>query len=133
MSKGRTVGFIGLGTILLLPIGAAWAQQAKCLAGKTKCLSKRATGMLKCERLAQPPGLPADPNANGCADKVNAKFDGGLEPANGCFEKLENKTPNNCITFDDTAALGAAIDGCVATLVAAIDPPPLDKSRCGAG
>jgi hypothetical protein len=61
------------------------------------------------------------------------KFDGGSDPAKGCFEKLENKTPNDCLTVDDTAAAETAIDTCVAALVAAIDPPPLDQSKCGAG
>ncbi len=133
MSRVRTVAWIGLTTTLLLPIGAAWAEQAKCLAGKTKCVSKKATGLLKCEQLAETPGRPADPNANACVDKVRAKFDGGLDPAKGCFEKLENKTPNDCLTFDDTAALEAVVDSCVGAFVTAIDPPPLDQTRCGAG
>ena len=68
-----------------------------------------------------------------CVTKAETKFDGGLEPAKGCFEKLENKDPNDCLTVDDTAAAETAVDACVAALVAAIDPPPLDQTKCGAG
>jgi hypothetical protein len=116
----------------LISVAPASAQQAKCLAGKTACMAKKAAGLLKCEALAETPGKPADPNANECVAKVRTKFDGGLEPTKGCFEKLESKDPNDCLTFDDTAAAETAVDGCVASLVAPIDPPPLDQTKCGA-
>ena len=111
----------------------ASAQQAKCLSGKTLCMSKKTAGMLKCEALAATPGKPVDPNANDCLTKVAAKWDGASNPAKGCFERLENKATNDCLTVDDAAPAGAAIDGCVASLIAAIDPPPLDQTQCGAG
>jgi hypothetical protein len=117
---------------LLLAVGPASAQQSKCLAGKTSCMAKKATGLLKCEALAETPGKPADPNAGDCITKVKTKFDGGSAPAKGCFEKLESKSPNDCLTVDDTAAAETAVDACVASLVAAIDPPPLDQTKCGA-
>ena len=66
-------------------------------------------------------------------DKVVGKFDGGIDPAKGCFEKLESKTPNDCITLDDTAAAEAAVDSCVAAFVEAIDPAPITQTKCGAG
>jgi hypothetical protein len=113
--------------------GPATAQQAKCLAGKTKCLSKKAAGLLKCEQLAETPGKPADPNAGGCVTKVVAKFDGDGNPAKGCFEKLEGKSSNDCLTFDDTPAAETAVDSCIASFVAAIDPPPITQTKCGAG
>jgi hypothetical protein len=119
--------------LLLMPTLPAAAQQAHCLAGKTSCMAKEATGLLKCEALAETPGKPADPNARGCVTKVEAKFDGGLVPAKGCFEKLEGKSPNDCLTFDDTGTAETAVGACVATLVMAIDPPPLDQTTCGAG
>ena len=120
-------------TLVLVPDAPASAQQAKCLAGKTNCMAKKATGLLKCEARAETPGKPADPNANECITKVKAKFDGGLDATKACFAKLEAKNPNDCLTFGDTAAAEAAVDACVATLVAAIDPPPLDQTKCGAG
>lgn len=119
--------------LLLMPAAPASAQQAKCLAGKTNCMAKKAAGLLNCEALAETPGKPADRNAKECVTKIEAKFDGGLEATKGCFEKLENKGPNDCITFDDTGSAETAVDTCVASLVAAIDPPPLDQTKCGAG
>src|SRR5262245_25271285 len=125
-----------IGTALVIALmfswgGAASAQQAKCLAGKTKCMSKKAGGLLKCEQTAETPGKPTDTSA--CRAKVVGKFDGGLEPTKGCFEKLENKTRNDCITHADTAAAEDAVDSCVAAFVAAIDPPPPNQTKCGAG
>jgi hypothetical protein len=119
--------------LTLMAAAPASAQQAKCLAGKTACMAKKAAGLLKCEALAETPGKPADPNANECVTKVQTKFDGGLDPAKGCFEKLESKDPNDCLRFDDTAAAETAVDACVAAIVAAIDPPPRDQTKCGAG
>src|SRR5687767_5780072 len=98
------------------------AQQTKCLAGKNKCMSKKGQKLIKCHQLSETPGRVADPNANDCVTKVVTKFDGGVDPTKGCFEKLENKSPNDCITFDDTAAAEDAVDSCVAVFVAAIDP-----------
>ena len=130
--------FALLRTALLLPLLAlptlpAAAQQAKCLAGKTSCMAKKASRLLKCEALAETPGKPADPNDKECVTKAKAKFDGGLDATKGCFEKLENKNPNDCLTLDDTGVAETAVDVCVAVLVAAIDPPPLDQTKCGAG
>src|SRR5262249_7023882 len=122
-----------VGALTLMAHAPASAQQAKCLAGKTACMAKKAAGLLKCETLAETPGKPADPNANECVTKAETKFDGGPQPAKGCFEKLESKDPNDCLTVDDTAAAETAVDACVAAIVTAIDPPPLDQTKCGAG
>src|SRR5262245_8003880 len=110
--------------------GLASAQQAKCLAGKTKCMSKKAAGLLKCEQTAETPGKVADPT---CVTKVEDKFDGGIDATKGCFEKLENKKGSDCITQDDTTAGENAVDACVASIVGAIDPPPRDQTKCGVG
>ncbi len=96
-------------------------------------MATKAAGLLKCETLAETPGKPMDPNTKDCVTKVRAKFDRGSAPTKGCFEKLESKTPNDCLTLDDTGAAEAAVDACVASLVAAIDPPPPDQTKCGAG
>ena len=51
-------------TLMLVWGGPASAQQAKCLAGKTKLHGQEGgRGLLKCEALAETPGKPADPNA----------------------------------------------------------------------
>jgi hypothetical protein len=129
MSKTLLAGLSAL-ALMFVWGGPASAQQAKCLAGKTKCMSKKATGLLKCHQKAEP-GDPADPNVGECVTKVIGKFDGGATPTNGCFEKLENKSPNDCITLDDTAAAEAAVDSCVGAFVAAIEF--IAPTRCGAG
>ena len=46
--------------------------QTKCGAGKTRCASKYLAALLKCRKLAQTPGKPADPNTKGCVDKAVA-------------------------------------------------------------
>ena len=61
-----------------------------------------------------------------------AKFDGGTDPTKGCFDKLENKKGNDCVTFGDTPAAEAAVDSCVGSFVAGIDPSAT-QSKCGAG
>src|SRR5262245_49820470 len=128
----RSFGTALVTMLLLVPAAPASAQQAKCLAGKTGCMAKKAAGLLKCEALAETPGRPADPNAKDCVTKAQTRFDGGLDPAKGCFEKLESKVPNDCPTVDNTGAAETAVDACVAALVVAIDPPPPDQTKCGA-
>jgi hypothetical protein len=119
--------------LLLTAGGTASATQSTCLSGKTKCMANKAAGLLKCERAAETPGKVPDPNFGDCETKVIAKFDGGAVPSKGCFAKLEAKSPNDCLTFNDTAAAEAAVDSCVGSFVAAIDPPPLTQTQCGAG
>jgi len=122
-----------LATALVLTCSgpASAQQQAKCIAGKTKCMSTKAGGLLKCEATAETPGKPTDQSA--CTAKVVGKFDGGADPTKGCFEKLESKKGNDCLTFGDSPAAEAAVDSCVGSFVAAIDPPPTTQTKCGAG
>ena len=110
-----------------------FAVQSRCLVGKSKCVAKKVGSLLKCEQHAETPWKDTDPNAGDCVHKAQEKFDGGSDPAKGCFEKLENRVPNDCLTFDDTAATEAVVDACLAHLVDAIDPPPLEQTRCGVG
>jgi hypothetical protein len=133
MSKSFSIAAALLTAVTLTSAGPASAQQSKCLAGKTKCVSKKGTGLIKCHQLSETPGKSTDPNAGGCVTKVTGKFDGGIDPMKGCFEKLENKSPNDCITFNDTPQAEAVVDSCVAAFVTAIDPPPTTPSKCDAG
>src|SRR5262249_37949526 len=66
---------------------------------------------------------------------VTAKFDGTPDPTKGCFEKLENKNPNDCPTFNDTGTAETAIDSCVQSIVQTIDPtaPPIVQTKGGVG
>ncbi len=133
MSKTRLAGLCALIVMLLLAWGGpASAQQAKCLAGKTKCVSKKAGGELKCHVLAESPGKVPNPNAGGCIDKVVAKFDGGVDPSKGCFAKVEAHLPSDCITFNDSSTAENVVDSCVGSFVEAIDPAPVTQTKCGA-
>ena len=138
MSKTRLAGMTrSIVTALVMALLLVWgapasAQQAKCLAGKTKCMSKKGAGLLKCHAASETPGKVPDPNYAGCVDKVVAKFDGGIDPSKGCFEKLESKPGSDCLTFDDTAYAEAAVDACVMQVVADIDPGAIDQTKCGA-
>jgi hypothetical protein len=127
MSKTLVAGMSVLG-LMLAWSGPASAQQSKCLAGKTKCMSKTAGGLLKCEETAETPGKSADPT---CRTKVFGKFDGGMDPTKGCFVKLENAKGSDCITTDPHTAEDA-LDSCVGAFVAGIDPNTV-QSKCGVG
>jgi len=119
------------GVLVLVTAGAtdvAAGPQSVCLAGKTKCVRKKADALLKCEKKAETAGRPADP---ACIDKASARFDGGSDPTKGCFEKLEHMLPD-CITLGDTGSVETLVDTCVAQIVGAIDPAPPDQSRCDA-
>ena len=109
----RAFGMMLAATLLFVASGPAAAQQAKCLAGKTKCVAKKGTGLLKCHTNAETPGKPADPNAGGCIDKVVGKFDGGIDPTKGCFEKLENQAGNDCQPpTGNSATLQGLVEDC---------------------
>ncbi len=126
------------GAIVVLAVAGvmtpAWAlaAQSKCAAGKARCAAGLAAGLLKCRRKAMTPGKDPDPNAKGCVDEAHGTFDGGDTPAKGCVEKLEARAGNDCLTFDDTPTLAAAVEACVTAITAAVDPPPPAQTRCGA-
>jgi hypothetical protein len=119
--------------VTAIAAGPAAAVQSKCLAGKTKCVSKEAFSLIKCEWKARTPGRPNDPNAGGCVDKATAVFDGGALPDKGCLEKLENVATNDCVSFDDTQALQTLVDQCVASVVSTIDPMLPNQTKCNVG
>src|SRR5262249_49944507 len=75
----------------------------------------------------------ADPNDQDCISKVRAKFDGTPDLSRGCFEKLESKSPNDCVTFDDTFAAELVVADCIDAIVSTIDPGGVTQSRSGAG
>src|SRR5262245_46273201 len=93
-------------TLALVWGGTASAQQEKCLAGKARCMAKKAAGLLKGVQIAETPGETADPTG---ATKVRDKFDTPDDPTKGCFEKLENKKDSVCMTLDDTGAAETAV------------------------
>ncbi len=133
MIHRSTAVFVTTLTTACLLSGGSWAMQRKCIAAKNKCMATKAASLLTCEEKAETPGRPPDPDFGGCIDRARTKFDGGTDPARGCFQRLESKPGNDCATFDDTAAAEVRVDSCVDALMAGIDPPPLDQSSCGVG
>ncbi len=129
--KWNACGVLVLIAVVVTDVAAG--PQSQCLVGKNKCVAKKAAALLKCEWKAETPGMPADPNAGACVDRAKARFDGGSDPTKSCFEKLENRAPNDCVTIDDTASVETLVDACVAQIVGGIDPAPLDQSKCNVG
>src|SRR5262245_11471115 len=130
---GKQLRRAAYGVLVLAATAAtdvAAGPQSKCLVSKNKCVAKKAGSLLKCEEKAETPGKPMDPNFADCETKAKAKFDGGSDPTKGCFAKLESKSPNDCVTINDTGSLEMKVDDCVEQLVEAIDPMPLDQSKC---
>ncbi len=92
-----------------------------CSAGKKKCVAKKAAAILKCHtENEKPPGLPPGTFA-ACIQKAKDKFDGGANPAKGCFAKLEAKFNGGCLTINDTAAIEAKVDAFVDDVVCELD------------
>jgi pathogenesis-related protein 1 len=92
-----------------------------CSAGKTKCVSKKATALLAChsENETPPAGLSATTFA-ACLQSAREGFDGGADPTQSCFAKLETQFPD-CLTTLDTAALETTVDGYVNDVVCQLD------------
>jgi hypothetical protein len=98
---------------------------SKCSAGKKKCVANKVKAILGCygKNATKP-----DPVAlAACIQKAQDKYSGGLVPAKGCFAKLEAKTPNDCLTTGDSAALEAKVDAFAVDVTAELGnagPPP---------
>ncbi len=101
----------------------------KCQAKKKLCVAKKQQCLLGCHAKAEAKGLAVDGT---CLAKCTAKFDGGVNPAKGCFAKLEAK--GGCIKTGDTAAAEAIADAYVTNVVSNVDPgyPTPVLSACAA-
>jgi hypothetical protein len=100
-----------------------------CLAGKTKCITAKLAGLLKCRTACQKNPQKCGPAETACEAKVRAKFDGGSKPEKGCFTKLEAKSAAEkpasvCTTIGDTATVEATVDTLVCNAVAALAAQP---------
>ena len=108
----------------------------KCLSGKTKCVSKALSGLLKCRELCQRSTAKCGAAQAECEARVMAKFDGGPAPEKGCFAKLEAKDdpakPDSvCTTRNDASAVEAEVDAIAAELLARLEGTP--APTCGDG
>ncbi len=113
-------------------VGAVHAQGVpgvdanNCLAGKTKCVSKRVAGLLKCRANCQKKPDKCGQAQTDCETKVMDKFDGGLSPGKGCFAKLEakenlGKPKTVCTITGDTATVETAVDGYLAEILGRLE------------
>jgi hypothetical protein len=89
-----------------------------CSAKKKKCVAKKAWDLLKCHIKAEQTGEAQTK----CLQKARDKFDGGGQPANGCFAQLEANPNLNCLTANDTAALELIVDDFVDEVICHLDP-----------
>jgi len=97
----------------------------KCLAGKTKCVSKKTEGLLKCRGKCQKDPFKCGGVQTACEAKVIAKFDGGTKGiASGCIGKLDVKNDGPCETFGDTAPLEAKADAFVTDVLTELETTP---------
>jgi hypothetical protein len=104
--------------------------QSTCDAGKVKCVSKRVGCLMKVKANALKKGEPDD---QGKLQKCFDKFDGGSDPAKGCFAKLEAKQtlekPHTlCSTGGDSSAVAADADILTNSLVQAVSTPSVAVS-----
>jgi hypothetical protein len=132
ISTSAVLGAAALAALVVFTINAGAQGPNKCLAGKSKCVSKKMKGLLKCHEKAEKTGGNVDPI---CTGKVTDKFDGGAVPADGCFEKLETKNDGPCVTSDDTSPLENKVDAFVLDVVTELDPsyPTPVLNGCSAG
>ncbi len=98
----------------------------KCSAGKKKCVANKVKALLGCygKNTTKPDPLKFGP----CVQKAMDKFDGGADPAKGCFQKLETKynpSATPCQTTGDTGAIEAKVDAFVSGVAADLTPPTI--------
>jgi hypothetical protein len=94
--------------------------QNDCSAGKKRCVLKKSAALMKCNEHNVKFGVPIDP---ACGQKAKDKFDGGIDPTAGCFERLEARF--SCPTNDDTAALEGKVDNFVTDVLCELGYNPI--------
>jgi hypothetical protein len=95
-----------------------------CTSAKEACVAKKTAALLKCHSKNSKPPAGMDPAKFAtCKQKAKDKFDGGANPAKGCFAKLEAKYGiGGCLTSGDVAALEVQVDDFVDAVICALDP-----------
>ncbi|HYD46808.1 MAG TPA: lectin-like protein [Terriglobales bacterium] len=105
---------------------------SKCTAAKTNCAAKRLRSLLACFNKAQKKGVELDLQ---CIAKAEAKFDGGDDPAAGCFAKVEakqnpDKPETDCPITGDSPAAAHYTDYAAERLACALED---DNCSCCGG
>jgi hypothetical protein len=93
-------------------------------AAKKLCVAKKTAALLKCHSKNEKPPVGSTPaKFAACLQKAKDKFDGGANPAKGCFAKLEAKFgPGGCLSVNDTAPLETTVDAFVDDVICQLDP-----------
>ncbi len=119
----RTVTAL-VGVLVILTLAApSHADISACTAAKKLCVAKKTAALLKCHSKNEKPPAGLDPaKFAACVQKAKDKFDGGANPAKGCFAKLEAKFGAGCLTSSDTTTLENKVDAFVDDVVCALDP-----------
>lgn len=134
------VAFAATSLILFSPAAHAQGEPGidknTCLSGKTKCVSKKVAGLLKCREQCQKNPKRCGAAEIECEEKVLARFDGGDAPEKSCFAKLEAKQKSDkpstlCTTVGDVEAMAAEAEAAARVLLAALEGVPLPV--CGNG
>ena len=118
-----------IASMVVAGAGGAWAVANPCMVGKVGCVSRKVTCLLGVEAEARRSGtVPDARKLQRCRDR----FDGGANPAKGCFAKVDGKLA--CPFNGDPPVHESAVDALVQDVVAALDPnPAADPNRCTAG
>lgn len=120
----RSISVLVGALTLLAFTTAAHATLNACSSAKQACVAKKTSALLKCHSKNSKPPAGLDPvKFATCIQKAKTKFDGGPNPAKGCFAKLEAKYGvGGCLTSGDVAALEAQVDEYVDAVICALDP-----------
>jgi len=130
----RRAGYALIGGAMIVALGGtarAQSASAKCEAGKEKCVTTLATGLLGC--FSKDSAKPDPIKFPQCIDKALTKYGGGAVPTKGCFAKLEAKPP--CLTIGDSDAIGGQTQSIAGSVRFLLDPtaPPSTLNKCTAG
>lgn len=120
------------GLVLAGP-SAAQVPQSKCASGKEKCVRKLLLDWFNCYSKAN--AKPDQAALDLCVQKATEKFTGGVNPAKGCFAKLEAKPP--CLTTGDRDEIFFYATSVPDVVRSLLDPdpmsPPATLSKCTSG
>jgi hypothetical protein len=125
--EGKVDAFVTDGMSEIDPSFPALGASSACNAGKTACVSNKASCLMKAHQAAEKQGAPPDPAQ---LQKCRDKFDGGTKGfAAGCIGKLESKQDPKkpktiCSVTGDLVVLEGKVDAFVTDIVNEIQSTP---------
>jgi len=119
--------------IALFTCASEAGAQNKCLAGKGKCIRKKTSGILNCYVRAAKDPVNQDTVFTACENKAKSKYDGGTDPAKGCFARLEAANDGPCPTVNDSEVVEGKVDEFIDDVTTDLQNaghPPSTTNRC---